>query len=181
MTAIVGYSNGKKIWLAGDSFIGDESNKNLCAEPKVYKIGKLAIGICGYVRQELILESVLKSVNPDDFSDEWLRFVFPDMLHDVMKSKGAIVEDSGQSTFGNSNYIFGLHGKLYYLENDFGIWESKKNVAAIGIGRQYCLGSLTTLSSTLIKYPEKALIKSLKVASEWSPYVTGPFNIISVE
>ena len=181
MTAVVAYSDGTKVWLAGDSFCGDESKKDICEASKVYQIGNLGIGICGYVRQELILESILRSINPSDFSDEWLRFVLPDILHDTMKAKGAVVEKDGQSTFGNSHYILALSGKLYYLESDFGVWEVKKNIAAIGAGREYTLGALSATPKSLKEDPAKALVKALKIASEWSPWVVGPYSVIEVE
>ena len=135
MTAVIAYSNQKTVWLAADSFCGDENKKDICETPKVYQIGKLGIGLCGSIRQELILENVLRSINTLDFTEEWLKFTLPDILHDTMKAKGAVIEENGQSTFGNSHYILTLNGKLFYLESDFGIWEVKKNIAAIGAGR----------------------------------------------
>ena len=181
MTAVIAYTNGTKVWLAGDSFCGDENKRDLCEASKVYQIGKLGVGLCGFVRQELILESVLRAANPNDFSDEWIRFVLPDLLHETMKMKGAVVEKDGQSTFGNSSYILALEGRLYYLESDFGVWEIKKNVAAIGAGREYALGALTMVPKSLAKDPEKTLKKVLDAASEWSPWVIGPHSVIVVE
>lgn len=180
MTAVVAYSNGTSVWIAGDSFCGDENKKDICEAPKVYQVGKLGVGLCGRVRQELILESVLRSVNPSDFSEDWLKFVLPDILHDTMKAKGAVVEENGQATFGNSHYILALNGKLFYLESDFGVWEVKKNIAAIGAGREYVLGALSAMPKTLEENPEKALVKSLKVAAQWSPWVIGPYNVIKI-
>ncbi len=180
MTAVVAYTNGRTIWMAGDGFVGDDNKKDISKSSKVYQIGNLGVGLCGHVRQELILESVLRSSDPKDFTEDWLKFSFPDLLLETMKSKHAIVDDNGQASFGESHYILGLNGKLFYLENDFGIWEVKKNIAAIGAGREYTLGALSAMPQSLQQYPERTLVKSLKIAAEWSPWVTAPYTTIKV-
>jgi ATP-dependent protease HslVU (ClpYQ) peptidase subunit len=182
MTAIVAYTNGSKVWIAGDHFVGNDSKKDLCKTSKVYKIGNLGVGFCGYHRQGLILESVLKNVDPKIFSDKWILFTLPDLLFDTMQTKGALINEEGQFTLGDSCYILAFNGLIYYLESDFGVWKTKKNVAAIGTGQEYALGALSALGDKNIKkYPKKCLIKALKIAAMWSPWVTPPFNTIEIE
>jgi ATP-dependent protease HslVU (ClpYQ) peptidase subunit len=182
MTAVIAYSNGSNVWIAGDGYCGDEMKKDICKNPKTYVInGQLAVGISGLIRQEMILKKVLKTYAPKKITSRWLLFDFPDILQETMKKCNALIERDGQQTAGDSGYIFGLMGKIYYLDTDFGIWETAKNIASIGSGREYCLGALSAMSKkTLNLDPEKCLIRALEIASEWSPWVTPPFTISKV-
>lgn len=179
MTAIVAYTDGKTIYMAGDSFIGDDATKDSCKAPKVYQVGKnLLVGLCGQVRQELLLESFLKKTFPKKTSmvtEDWIKFEMPNLLFHYFKDNGAVVEREGAHTLGDSEYILGFDGKLFYLNDDFGVWETKENVASIGAGKQYCLGALHVLKEELSGNPEAVLIKSLEAAEKWCPLVTGPF------
>lgn len=181
MTVICAYTDGSTVWLAGDSFIGDLSSKNKCKESKVYKVGNLGIGVCGTVRQELVLESLLRSIHPDQITEEWLKFGLPDQFQDALKARGATVERDGQSTLGECSYLFALNGKIFYMEEDFGVWEPKENIASIGAGRHFALGALSMVPKELAKDPLEYLNRSLKVACRLSPYVSKPFTHVIVE
>lgn len=182
MTAILAYSDGVNVWIAGDGFCGDELKKDICKNPKTYVInGQLAVGISGFIRQEMILQKVLKTQAPKKITEEWLLFCLPDLLQEAMDSRNALVEKDGQRTAGDSSYILGLLGKIYYLDNDFGVWETAKNIASVGSGREYCLGALSAMpKEALDSDPEGCLVKALGIASEWSPWVNPPFTISKV-
>ncbi len=184
MTAIVAITNGKNVWMADDSFCGSENVLDLCKSAKVYKIGKLGIGLCGRIRQELILEKTLTKLILKDkieITHDWLKFELPDILVKEMRMASATSEKNGQLTLGDSSYMLAFDGKIYYLDDDFGIWDSQRDIAAIGAGRYYALGSLQTLQEIKNNLsPEKKLIKSLEVSTKWSVWVAPPYTVIKV-
>ena len=180
MTVVIAYSNGKNVWLAGDSFCGTTSQKGRCAEPKVYTAGALGVGICGSPRHEKILEDIIRSSNPNDFTEHWVKFVLPDLFVDALKQKNALQEKDGQASIEGSSYLFVLNGNIYHLEEDFSVWQTKDNVAAIGLGLEYAMGALTVLKNKKEK-PEEILLETLKACEELCPGVVGPFTIIKVK
>lgn len=181
MTVIVAYSDGQNVYIAGDSFCGDENKRDICQTPKVYTVaGKLAVGLSGFIRQELILQQVLQTTNPEKITHDWIRFTLPDIFQKALQARGAIVEKDGQATAGDCAYILGFEGKIYILENDFGVWESRNSYTAIGSGREYALGALAALQKELPKDPELTMTKALAAAAKWCPWVMEPFCIVKV-
>ena len=183
MTAIVALVHNGKVHMAGDSFCGSETQKNLCKEPKVYKVGALGVGLCGMVRQELILEKTIrKAIETDGIvvTHKWIKFELPDLIADAFEGKSATVEDRSQITMGESAYMIAFDGRIYYLDDDFGIWESQRPIAAIGIGKQYALGALSVNMKLPYTTPEEMLTGALEIAHEWSIWVEPPYRIITV-
>lgn len=186
MTAVVAMSSGGKVYMAGDSFCGDADKRDACLDSKVYKVGPLGVGLCGHVRQELILERVLRDnlecVSPVTMSHEWIKFELPDLVMKEMKDRNAVVDDdTNQATLGESAYMIAFDGHIYYLEDAFCIWESSRPFAAIGIGSQYALAALDALVTYGKKSsPEKTLHRALRITAKWNPWVIPPYTYIEV-
>lgn len=184
MTSVIAVSDGKSVWLAGDSFCGDEKKKDICKSSKVYKIGPLGIGLCGMVRQELILEKILRNLIEKQnviVSHDWLKFELPDILCKEMKDRFGTVDKNGQATLGESAYMLAFDGVIYYLDDDFGIWDSQRSIAGIGAGKQYTLGAL---KSMMLYCPnmtiEQKMKNALEIAHEWSIWVEPPYTLVKI-
>lgn len=185
MTCIIAIVDGQhNVWLAGDSFCGDDNIRNMCNASKVYKVGPLGIGLCGYVRQELIIEQTIRQALEKDnvqVTHDWIKFELPNLISKNMHTNNAIINKDGQSTMGKSSYLIAFDGRLYYLDDDFGIWETSKKIAAIGAGKYYALGALQAIiNSGVYSTPEQMLLDSLKVSCEWSNWVVPPYTTIKV-
>ena len=175
MTAVAAYTNGEKVWMAGDSFCGHEESTDLCAESKIIPAaqGKLLVGVCGTIRQSVVLESTLRmldNMKPEIITADYIRNDFPTMFLQQLEEHNALPEMEGQKILGNAGYLFAIEGRIFYMEADFGVWESSKPIAAIGAGRTLVVGALSRSYKTLAKStkPQNELFKALEVASEWS-------------
>lgn len=184
MTAIIALTNGKNVWMAGDSFCGDEDKKDLCKTSKVYKVGPIGIGLCGMVRQELIVEKTIRRLIEEEnvkVTHDWLKFELPDILVAEMRERHATVDKENQATLGDSAYMIAFGGKIYYLDDDFGIWDSQRKFAAIGSGKQYALGAMAALDKISSELsPEDKVRLCLDCAHDWSIYVCPPYTCIKV-
>lgn len=186
MTAIVGFLQNDKLWLIGDSYVGDSESdqKDLCSTPKVYKLKEIIVGICGNPRHESILEELLRrELNRKGFrmSHDWLRFKLPLLFHAKCKAAGATVTDEeGEETMGKSSFLIGFDKVFYYLDCNFSIWATKKTTVGIGVASPYALGALTAIQDDADKSPEEKLIKALDIAASMSHYVSKPYEIISI-
>jgi len=90
--------------------------------------------------------------------------------------------DHGVTDLKDLSYILTYDNVIYHLEEDFGLWAPDRNYSAIGIGKEFALGSLAT--SIEMGYagenPKDAALLALQAAAEWSPWVRGPFVVIEV-
>lgn len=187
MTCVVALKTHNTVILGADSFCGNDEVSDLCHKPKVYKVGSLGVGICGQVRAEQILEKTLKKVIPpqeevEPITEDWLLFSLPNILRKAMKKHEVLVENEGSFEMGDSEYMFVFQNDIYYLDENFGIWKTKRNYGAIGSGKQYALGALAALENKTVGFdnPSNAVKIALKAAATWSPWVREPFITLSV-
>lgn len=188
MTCIVALrTTNKTVILGGDSFCGDDEVVNLCRAPKVYKVGPIGVGLCGQVRSEQILEKTLKKVVPEqeekgELTEEWLVYKLPNIIRKAMKKHGALCEDQGAHQLNDSEYIFAFNGKIYFLDEDFGLWDTQYKYGAIGSGKPFALGALAYASETpqMEENPHRVVQMALEAAAKWSPWVRAPFTMVEV-
>jgi hypothetical protein len=196
MTVVVAIAcDDGSVVMSGDSFCGDEDIRNLCVAPKVYQVGPIGVGIRGMVRQEQCVEVVIRNAvaAEEEITEDWIKFVLPDKIRNAMKTVGASVEVEGMQQLKDSSYLIAFNGKIFFIEEDFGVWESRRPVAAIGSGRAFAYGAIDALLHT---YQEpaynwsdfkpdldealKAASLAMKAAENWCPWVCGPYETIVI-
>lgn len=190
MTCVISVTgNNGDVFLAGDSFCGDDDLVDLCKSPKVFKVGPLGVGVAGTVRSELVLVRSLYNLIPhsenEDITDSWIVHCLPDLVRNDMVEAGIDVsrEDSDSSESGKEGeYIIVFDGKTYYFDSCFGIYESRHPYVAIGAGKYLAYGALSFAhkQGALSKNPEKTVLSILDSVSVWSPKVRPPFNVIKI-
>lgn len=133
--------------MGGDSFCGDETLLNLCKAHKVYKVGPVGVGICGWVRSEQIFERTLKFFIPEKkhITEDWLRNELTDHIHDAMKEHGILQEKEGIHEMKESSYLLAHNGTIYHFDEDFSLWDSQRPISAIGAGRTLAIGAMSAL------------------------------------
>jgi len=192
MTVVVSIScSDGSVILGGDSFCGDSEVSDLCFEDKVYTVGPVGVGICGSVRNEQVLKKALCHyvLEKKEVTEEWIRGDLSEEIREYMKEAGCVGETNGYQEIKDSGFILSFNGKNFFLDDDFGMWESKRSFCAIGAGRHYAYGALSAL--VLSHYPDLSsrpepsiaaefVLKSLQIASVWSPWVSAPFSLVSV-
>lgn len=185
MTCVVALrTDDGKIYLGGDSFCGSEDKLDLCVEPKVYMVGPVGVGICGHIRQELILRATLQAEIEEKkvITEEWIKHDLAEAVRSAMRESGTSREQEGMSLH-DSAYLLAHDGVIYYFDSDFGIWISRREYSAIGCGKYYALGSLHTSvrHNRHNDCPEQAVLDALEASATLSPFVAGPMLVIPVE
>lgn len=157
MTVVVGFSDGKSWSIGGDSGAFEEGGLyQLCAEPKVWKIGDTLIGGSGSFRT---MEIAKKSGLSDPFS---LR------NHLIESNPG-----------GEWNLLIVTKKNLYEIDDGFNIIHLRDNYGAIGAGNFVAIGALAVASQNKID-SEKAVRLALKVTVMHSTFAVPPFNVLKV-
>lgn len=173
--------------MGGDSFCGDEEVLNLCKADKVYKVGVVGVGICGWVRSEQIFERTLREHIPDKkvITADWLRNDLTDLIHDAMKEHGIMTDKDGVHEMKESEYLLAFGGTIYHFDEDFSLWESRRRCAAIGAGRKFAYGAMGAMLLDVdgkppIELAREIVHRALEVCADWSPWVVPPFKVIDI-
>lgn len=174
MTCIVGFSNGKTVWIGSDSAGSTTDTIEIVRSPKkVFQVGEMLIGYCGSIRMGQILQCHLDMASlpvqpkkskkyPTDM--DYLIKVFVEEVREKFKTFGFT------STYGEDNnqeyggfFLVGYRGRLYKVESDFHIsrrspclcGHSENNplkkqitIDSLGSGAPFAIGSLETSFSS---------------------------------
>jgi hypothetical protein len=192
MTCIVGITNGKNVWMGGDSFGGNDFHMQKVRDPKVFELKvevlgesehePMLIGGCGSFRMLNVLEYSLDIPSFDRRLEvrHWMVEFFAEQVRTSFKKKGLLQthHETEESVYGA--FLVGFLGELYTLQQDFAViaWAEKEH--ATGAGEEYALGSLYATRGR-IKTPSKRVELALEAAVEFSPCVLPPFTILSTE
>jgi 20S proteasome alpha/beta subunit len=185
MTVVIGAISDGRVYLAGDSYLGDEDACDLCSEPKVVQIANtVGIGICGDVRAEAVVVKTIKGMlsKKQRITDSYLRGDFSIKLHEKLKASGVLKDDKGITALDESEYLLGHAGSLYYVEDSLGLWRPRVPYAAIGSGRTFALGALAyaNMSGDLRTDPKKALKKVLDACVRHCHHVRPPYTFLKI-
>jgi ATP-dependent protease HslVU (ClpYQ) peptidase subunit len=189
MTAIIGFRDTEnKLWLAGDSYVGDSGadSKGLTGSPKVYSFEahKLIVGLCGSPKHEMVLEELLiKELNKKDFvlTHEWLKYKLPSLMRAKCRKMGVIeLDEDKEEVMGQSSFLFGFDKTFYYFDCNFSFWATSNPVVGIGIASPYALGAMTVLYELDKFTQEEKLTMCLDASANLSHYVSKPYAIVSV-
>lgn len=184
MTAVAAVALGHKVHFAADSFCGTESVLERAAGPKIITLDKgVVVGVCGTFRPELVLTQVLKKALKEKkkLSEDWFLDKLPVLLWEGMVDTGIMRDNDGEKALQSSGFLVGWNGKLFYVEHDLCLWAPNTPYAAIGSGREMCLGSLATSHALgqLEVNPELTVRNAVYAASIHCPSVCGPFDYVA--
>lgn len=185
MTVVVGAVSGDDVWLAGDSYCGDEDILELCTEPKVFAVSNtVALGISGDVRAEILTTKAIKKIikGKERITQEWLKTDFSLKLHDALKDTGVLKEKNSIHTLEDSSFVLAHAGRLYYLDDNLGLWRPQAPYVAIGSGRSLALGALAYAyqDGDLEEHPKEALKEVLDCVSKHCHYVRPPYTYVKI-
>lgn len=177
MTCIVGYADGKNVWLAGDaSANGVNDAISTITVPKVFKKGKMLFGFCQSFRMGQILQYCFDP--PEDNRDDPNEYFVCDFIPAL---KRMYVQHEYEASGENHGAIIvGYKGKLFTIEEDFGVLNDTSMYASIGSGSDVALGAMCALYET-VKDPIILLIKVLSISEKHISTVRKPFTIVSTK
>jgi hypothetical protein len=179
VTAIVGIEHEGHVWMGGDAAVTWPNHARIEAtSAKVWKSGEWVIGTCGSVRLGLLLRHALTLPQPPDDEDDLERFLtmeFTDAVRGVLLESGTVHSKNNVEGMDGSEFLFGVRGELWLMQEDFGIIRSAERYAATGCGIDLCLGSLY---SSGVRSPKKRITEALEAAAKHNAAVASPFTIL---
>lgn len=191
MTCIVGYANGKTVWIAGDSLSVDTESMEVGTriDPKVFQRTQghtlWALGFSGSYRfgQILLHEVKLPSMSATDKTDlhKFLVTKFVPRLRKAAALGGAASNENGIETGGS--ILIGLHGMLFVVDTDFQVAVPSECMYALGAGAHFASASLYTSARLGHLRPDTDPIPSITLALECAEHHSGavrrPWIIVS--
>jgi len=172
IVAIVGES-GKVIMGADSAGVGGYSIQDRI-DPKIYKVGKMLIGYTSSYRMGQLLGYSLnlpkhkKSMT----TEQYMNTLFINEVRNCFAAGGFMTLNAGQEKGGT--FIVGYRGRIFSVEDDYQIGETRENYASVGCGADIALGSLHTTEDMDILSLDR-LSLSLKAAANFSAGVNPPF------
>jgi ATP-dependent protease HslVU (ClpYQ) peptidase subunit len=176
MTCIVGLKTEDGIYIGGDSAVSTGDNLvQTMADPKVWTKGQFIFGYAGTLRAGQIIKYNFK-IPPicDRDSMEYLVIGFVDAMRKTLKKAGAAKEENKEEEQSNQ-FLIGYKGRLFEIDEGYGVCEVADEFTAIGSGTEYALGSLQTTKGL---EPDYRIIKALEAAAHFTSWVRPPFHTV---
>lgn len=192
MTCIVAITDGKKVYMGGDSQGTALHTGQLMKNEKVFKktfsIKKknsikeveMLFGCSNSIRMTQIIHYIFDIPEMDGEMDErpYMVKVFVPALIKCFADNGYLRTQEGE--ISNCYFMCGFNGRLFTLQDDFQVGEPMLNYDSIGSGADYAMGAL----SASFEYHDTDYVNVLRIALEIAAKhnitVSGPFNIMSV-
>jgi ATP-dependent protease HslVU (ClpYQ) peptidase subunit len=174
MTCIVGISDGRNVWIGGDSAGSSGWDQRIRSDAKVFTNGPMVFGFTTSFRMGQLLR--YKLAVPRQFDDGDMAYLcgpFIDAVRSTLKDGGFATLKDGAEAGGS--FLVGYRGALYGVHSDYQIASYADNYAAVGCGDSYALGSLHGSTGT----PTKRINAALDAAAYFSAGVAGPYTILS--
>lgn len=180
MTCIIGIVDNKtkKVFIGADSAGVAGWHITARKDKKVFKVGKFIIGCTSSFRMIQLLQFSFNppELKPDEDIFKYMCTSFIDEVRETFKKGGYIKAENERQSGGV--FLVGYEDRLFYVDCDFQIAESRQGFDACGCGAEFALGALHQLNGTVMP-PASKLKRSLETASYFSAGVCKPFNILN--
>ncbi len=177
MTAVAGLVHNGRVYLGADSAGVSGWHLLVRADEKVFTNGPYAMGFTDSFRMGQLLRYQLDPPKPAAGSDlhRFMATEFVDAVRECLKAGGFATRNNEQESGGT--FLVGLRGRLFTVYGDYQVAENAADVAAIGCGRELCLGALH--ASDGWSSPRERLRTALAAAERFNAGVRGPFAYAS--
>jgi len=185
VTCIAGIEHDGKVWIGGDSAGSNGRSLTVRADEKVWEADGFAFGFTSSYRMGQLLRYKLTvaleryQVPENDAAAEikFMSTAFVDGVRVVLKEGGFAKVSNGVEEGGC--FLVGWRGKLYQVEDDFQVGRASVGFDAVGSGGDCAVGAMYALRDGK-QTPEAKITTALEAAAELTPYVRGPFKVVSV-
>lgn len=174
MTCIVGALDGTSVMLGADSAGVSGFDLQIRADLKVFRSGPFVMGFTTSFRMGQLLAYSLKPPSPTGALMEFMAVEFVNAVRACLKD-GGFAQRQNESESGGQ-FLVGVSGRLFIIENDYQVAEMETEFAAIGLGAGYALGALAVTGAMRT---DRRLRRALGVAERFCTGVRGPFHLIS--
>lgn len=192
MTAIVGYIDGKDVWMGGDSAsTSSDLAQDVTADHKVFQNDSMLFGYCGSWRMGQLLEFAFKPPMRRPKSTAPMRYMattFVNAMRECFKTAGFASKESGHhhgladQEIMDGEFLVAYEGRLYAVYGDYTVAESRLPFNAVGCGAALALGAMFAMHNAkeIIRAPEQ-IKRALAAAARFNAGVRPPFVIKRLE
>jgi ATP-dependent protease HslVU (ClpYQ) peptidase subunit len=179
MTCIAGVVGGDgRVYVGGDSAGVSGWSIVTRADEKVFRRGEWIFGFTSSFRMgQLIRYALDLPVPPSRGIERFMATTFIDALRKTLKEGGCAQVENGVETGGA--FLVGLRGRLFIVDSDFQVGESRDGFAAVGCGQAEACGALRVLGRHSKLAPRKQVLAGLEAASYLNGAVAPPFVVVS--
>lgn len=178
MTAVVGFTDGEKVWMGADSEAIAGLTRVTRRNPKVFVNGKFLIGVAGSARAIDLMQYAFTPPMPKEGQDlmQYMTVDFVNAVRNCLSSGGYGEAQNGIESMG-SIVLVGHKGRLFRIESDYQVGEYALPYTAIGSGEDAALGALFATDGLR---PRERIEIALKAAEQFNAGVRGPFTILEL-
>jgi hypothetical protein len=181
MTCIVGLVDNGNIIMGSDSLISTNGwEVSLLAQPKIFRLGEMLIGVAGKLRLLQLVEHELKlpDIGNGESPMHYMISGFVPALMQLLEKAGFIEIESGTKRM-DGNLIIGFRGHLFTIAIDFAVQEDLHGYDVIG-GCSHALGSLYTSERAVGMTPKGRVMMALSAAECFDASIREPFHILEL-
>ncbi len=181
MTCVAGLVQGGRVYIGADSAGSDAWHRlTIRSDPKAFRVGEFAIGICGSFRMGQVLAHGFKPpALPKKDLERYMVTAFVDALRVAMKAAGVASKDDETESLGSS-FLVGVRGRLFQVESDYQVGEARDGYDAAGSGSELARGALYALRGGK-QAPARKVLIALRASERGNSTVRGPFVFVSTE
>ena len=188
MTCIVGLVERKTVYIGGDSAgTSNWFDQTRVKHPKVFVSQAdiddmpVAIGYSGVFRDGQIVEHCMRPPFFPTGSNAyaWMVREFVPHLRDTLRAEGAIPDNKAAASTMNTSFIVGFEGRIFEVQSDFSVLESREGATAIGMGANIALGALFTTNAKRAPAEER-IRAALRASAKQNVSVAPPFHVVRV-
>jgi hypothetical protein len=177
MTAVAGLVYNGRVHLGADSAGVSGWHLIVRADEKAFVNGPYAMGFTDSFRMGQLLRYRLDPPKAPPQADlpRFMATEFVDAVRECLKAGGFASRNNEQESGGT--FLVGVRGRLFTVYGDYQVAENAGGLAAIGCGRELCLGALHASSGW--DSPRERLRTALTAAERFNAGVRGPFAYVS--
>jgi hypothetical protein len=189
MTCIAGLVSKPKVYIAADSLGAGNGCKQEYSTAKLIKLpvkmmtgeytSSLVYMLIGYTSSYRMGDILKYQFEPptiglnQDINEYLVSSFVPELIDCFDKNFFTRAKDSAKS---GGNFLLGLEGRLFHVQDDFSVLEPVNGYTAVGSGQEFAMGALYALENVTCA-PEEALRDAIGAASQFSTTVGGKANI----
>lgn len=177
-TCIVGIEQDGVVIIGGDSAGSDGYSKTIRADEKVFSTGHIIFGFCGSFRVGQLLRyslAIPRLPEKKEELDRWMATDFIDSVRQTLVDGGAAFQKNKTEAIP-SQFLVGVNGRLYCVEEDYQIAKTVAGYQAIGSGADLAHGALHITQN--LKNPKRRIIGALQAAADHTAFVAPPFHLV---
>lgn len=178
MTCIVGLVHQGKVFIGADSLGGIIETTSVTSrlDRKVFRNGEFLMGFTSSFRMGQVLRYAFTPPPRDPKTDleAYMVTSFVDGIRTAFKTAGFARKDHEEESGGT--FLVGHAGRLFKIEGDYQVGESRDGFDACGCGEDFALGAMEVLKGE----PRARIKRALAVAEKRSGFVRGPFIVESI-